>query len=505
MSRCAVILQSLFRLDDREFVTELYREILERDPDPGGLAHHTSLLAGGLSRHDLVARFLVSEEFIARSGLRDTLPVQGTFWTTAEWWQSVMGCSEQAGYMEFPNEESVLVTQPQTIESREHPMFEIVRSCSRPMQQFVAFVPGGRVVGANGSVLTPDHKLLWDVSVEFVKPRVHTLHSKTELPMATYIPETVAVLTSDVSQNYYHWMFDVLIRVVLLRRSGMKIDRYVISRRKHQRFQDETLAAMGIPPDKVIDCTEGTHIRAKMLVVPSMAGYMGNPPRWLCRAFRQLMVEGPAPAAAGYDRIFISREDVNYRRVEHEDDLLDVLEGYGFRKVVLDRMSVLEQAALFSSAQVIVSPHGAGLANLVFCRPGTKLLELFAPEYVNACYWSLCEKAGIDYFYLVGNGAVPPENTNSQANIDVDFLSVVRLLDRMGVEPAGRTIADILQTAFQRDGFNYIKKLYRELLGREPDLPGLQDHLQALSTGKSKLATVESFMRSEEARELYRY
>jgi capsular polysaccharide biosynthesis protein len=41
---------------------------------------------------------------------------------------------------------------------------------------------------------------------------------------------------------------------------------------------------------------------------------------------------------------------------------------------------------LFNGAKFIVSPHGAGLANLVFCKVGAKVLEMLSPLYLNACY-----------------------------------------------------------------------------------------------------------------------
>ncbi len=39
-------------------------------------------------------------------------------------------------------------------------------------------------------------------------------------------------------------------------------------------------------------------------------------------------------------------------------------------------LSVREQARLFHDAEIVIAPHGAALANLVFCRPGTHILEL---------------------------------------------------------------------------------------------------------------------------------
>ena len=51
---------------DDQFVTLAYQWLFDRQPDPGGFAHHVAELAAGLSRVDLVRRFVLSEEFDRR-------------------------------------------------------------------------------------------------------------------------------------------------------------------------------------------------------------------------------------------------------------------------------------------------------------------------------------------------------------------------------------------------------------------------------------------------------
>ena len=42
----------------------------------------------------------------------------------------------------------------------------------------------------------------------------------------------------------------------------------------------------------------------------------------------------------------------------------------------LDKLNIIDQAQTFAEATHIVSPHGAGLTNLLWCEPGTKVIEL---------------------------------------------------------------------------------------------------------------------------------
>lgn len=73
-----------------------------------------------------------------------------------------------------------------------------------------------------------------------------------------------------------------------------------------------------------------------------------------------------------------------------------------FEIVDLESFSVKQQAELLSQAKIIISPHGSGLSNLVFCQPNTKVVEIFAPNYVYPCYWLVSNLVDLDYHYIIG-------------------------------------------------------------------------------------------------------
>ena len=89
-----------------------------------------------------------------------------------------------------------------------------------------------------------------------------------------------------------------------------------------------------------------------------------------------------------------------------------------------------------ASASVVLAPHGAGLSNIVFCQPGTKIIELFAPTYVPPCYRIISNICGLEHYYLIGELV---ENTmdedlthsgllNMRINID-DLMSLLELAE----------------------------------------------------------------------------
>ena len=81
-------------------------------------------------------------------------------------------------------------------------------------------------------------------------------------------------------------------------------------------------------------------------------------------------------------KIYIRREDTNYRKILNESDLIDKLRKKEFEIINPQHFDILEQMKIFSNAELIISPHGSNMANLIFCKKGTKIIEI-SPELNN--------------------------------------------------------------------------------------------------------------------------
>ena len=86
----------------------------------------------------------------------------------------------------------------------------------------------------------------------------------------------------------------------------------------------------------------------------------------------------PPAAEDATDLLYISRRDSPIRPMSNEAELEGVLAGLGFRVLLLGALPLAEQVRAVRRARVIVAPHGAGLAHLLFARPGTRVLELLS-------------------------------------------------------------------------------------------------------------------------------
>ncbi|NHC40742.1 glycosyltransferase family 61 protein [Bacillus sp. MM2020_1] len=264
----------------------------------------------------------------------------------------------------------------------------------------VGVIPGGRVCGLNGAIITPDNHLIWDASLEFVHPRSnHSIFKVETLPPISHQYEQIADLTHVVGRNYYHWMYEVLPRIHLLRKSGLPVERFIIkSEPDYVPFQSETLHRLSIADEQLIKTYEGSHIQADQLVVASQPTFAT---KWGYDFLRKTFLSDNHINTLEKKRIYISRKWS--RIITNEAELWDILKPYGFIKVEAESLSVADQAQLFSSAEIIIAAHGASLVNLTFCRPGTIVIEIFSPTYITPLYWAICSFGNLNHHYFIGH------------------------------------------------------------------------------------------------------
>jgi Glycosyltransferase 61 len=327
-------------------------------------------------------------------------------------------------------------TPPKSIYEQHHWKFDGMYIHTDP-ETFVMSAPNCRVVGDIGTIITDDDKLLADVSQHFSGGE-HFVFSYLKLPKCIQIDKTIAVLATAGGGSYFHWLTEVLPRVEILRKALPtkleNIDRFIVNPADKLPIITESLSLLGISSDKLIFADIDSHIQSEMFVIPSLAGYTGNPPAWVCEFLRESFLKYKSEIAP-ISKLYISRAKASYRKITNEDEVLECLLIAGFTPIYLEEYNFITQIALLSNAEIIVAPHGAGLTNLIWCNTGTKVLEIFSPNYVNVCFWTIADRLGLEYFYMIGSSASPidPFSQMYQDDMSVPIkelsLSLTMMLD----------------------------------------------------------------------------
>ncbi len=272
----------------------------------------------------------------------------------------------------------------------------------------VLTIPEGRVIERDGWVVTDDECFLADVALHPPKSdeplEKHPIFRRLHLPRIVRVDERVAVIAAEASACYYHWMFDILPKLELLRRAGASYDKIYTSALRAP-FQKETLRAMGIEERELIQGDRGLQIQAKELIVPihPTHTFVGQP--WICQFLRQKFLSPEVESLPGGKRIYITRSRAQVRRLLNEQELQPLFDSYQIEVVALETLTVAEQVKLFNTCEWIIFPHGACLTNLAFCRPGTLVVEIMPPDCEMACGHKLCQTMGLPYHRLVAEKA----------------------------------------------------------------------------------------------------
>ena len=205
--------------------------------------------------------------------------------------------------------------------------------------------------------------------------------SRPWLPPKQRIDGRVAVLNTRFSHNFYHWMSDILPRLMSLRRVGIEADYFLVD--CLSSFQQNVLAALGIGADQLIQPHCRLLLEAEQLLVPSL------PTPACLRDFGRALAAGlGADRPVRFTRrIFISRRKTGTRTLANEEELEKLLHANRFETHFMEQYPLAKQARLIRESEVIVATHGAGLANLIFARPGTHVIEIMPDgRYNSTCY-----------------------------------------------------------------------------------------------------------------------
>lgn len=261
-------------------------------------------------------------------------------------------------------------------------------------------------------------KQRWKYRWRNVRDGVRVSYMKDQRQPQRYIGR-VGVLTSSNQHIYSHWLLDILPRIAKLQKHHHRADFYFLQ--QSHSFQIETIQHLNLNQDaSMIDCAEVPWVTGDELVVPChqiMFGY--HHPRWACQWLREKFLPVGGMSVKQKRKVYISRSLATRRKIINELELWSFLSDEGFEIYILEQLSFLEQVRLFQEAEIVVSPHGSGLANLVFCSPSTKVLELF-PARATDAYFRLCVDMQLAYQCLKTRDHSPRPRVSDNFSINVE-------------------------------------------------------------------------------------
>ncbi len=233
--------------------------------------------------------------------------------------------------------------------------------------------------------------LIKEVSFQQIKGKLFNTKNqviKTGTPKFLKIfPGKVIVLSQGASGhfNYAHWLFDIIpkIKLISIKYNISDIDFFYFS--KLTKFQKETFKLLKINTKKIIDSNKYRHVQASSVYAVTHPNYFedtifkahSNLPKWIVIYLRKLFLKN-IKKKLSYKNIFIDRSDSHngHCQLVNNNRVIEYLKSKNFKILKLSKFSIFDQVSIFYNCNKIVAPHGAGLANIVFCKKKTKVIEL---------------------------------------------------------------------------------------------------------------------------------
>ncbi|TXK21071.1 glycosyltransferase family 61 protein, partial [Pontibacter qinzhouensis] len=106
---------------------------------------------------------------------------------------------------------------------------------------------------------------------------------------------------------------------------------------------------------------------------------------------------------------------------------------HGFDNIISSKYSIIEKIQMFSRAEVVIGASGAGLINMLFCKPGTKLIEIFSEGFILEPFYDIAPKIGLDYDYVIckGNSKIKNADDGQREHMTVEIDKVLAAVARM--------------------------------------------------------------------------
>jgi hypothetical protein len=106
-----------------------------------------------------------------------------------------------------------------------------------------------------------------------------------------------------------------------------------------------------------------------------------------------------APRIETPKRVLVCRGLANSRNLMNRAEMIEALKNLGFVAIQPEKLSFDEQALTFAGAEIVVAEFGAAMANVMFCRPKTKVVEIIAEGQHDP--WSAHLNAMLDLEHVV--------------------------------------------------------------------------------------------------------
>ncbi len=215
-----------------------------------------------------------------------------------------------------------------------------------------------------------------------------------------HVPFAASFLDS-CAHNYAHWLTEILPRIATFCAvKGHDHIPLIIDEGLHPNIM-ESLSLVAGPDREIITLSAEKSIHVGVLYVTSVTGYapferrnlkiknhshgLFSPDAFMTLREKIHQESAGWPIKDWPKKVYLRRNSQT-RKLLNSVEIEDALSKKGYVAIDPETLNFSQQVQLFSQVESVVSPTGAAVANIIFCRPETKISILIG-ENPHTSYW----------------------------------------------------------------------------------------------------------------------
>tara|TARA_B100001093_G_scaffold502264_1_gene555005 strand:+ start:100 stop:1194 length:1095 start_codon:yes stop_codon:yes gene_type:complete len=262
----------------------------------------------------------------------------------------------------------------------------------------IYIIPEGRIfTDLNEHVaVIKDNLIIPEISFQQIKNELKNVEHNRVIQKGTnrlqkkFDGRVFSLVQGGSGNNYFHFLFDIVTKLKIYeeRFSLSDIDYFYVP--GINSWQKQILSLFKIDEKKLIDSNKYRHIKAREIIAIDhpwyKSGYIQKEikklPEWSIFFLREKFLDLRKKFQTS-KKIFIDRTDSLYKHCKliNNQEVIEFLEKKGFKSYQTSKLDFYEQIYLFENAEIIISPHGAALTNIIFSKPGMRLFELIPKNH----------------------------------------------------------------------------------------------------------------------------
>jgi tetratricopeptide (TPR) repeat protein len=236
----------------------------------------------------------------------------------------------------------------------------------------------------------------------FYQPAVMTRVALRDARRAQEPPIELAFVLPSLGglRNYHHTIVDIFSSLAIY--AALELTCPIVTPTAPRGWNWDILRATDVDANLIISGDDVRDRTIRCAICPERVP--GALLKEWCRGIVHNVVSRSPSHGPGARLVYVSRVAEPRRSMINEADLEDALaRRLGAVIVRMENLSFEAQVRLAHEADVIIGPHGAGLTNIAFARPGSWLVELLPRRHAIDLYRLVAADCGIRYTAITGD------------------------------------------------------------------------------------------------------